>query len=227
MATAARSGSRKKDWRMNKAIRPLKSEGELFKKIMGDKWSRLHPDIQKRFEKNPEPGHPLKYKGRLEELSCSFWGRIFGYMTWPFIRGALIPCTAYDFPVDIQVYSRTGCPYIFKERLYGIPGRNPVSFTSYMKESPKGEVLEYVGAGLGMKLLVFEKDSNLHFKSDGYFWDMGLFRIPIPAVFTPGDTYLTHLNEGADRFRIRIDIRHKIFGPMFVQAGVFTEEKDA
>ncbi len=56
--------------------KPLKSEGELFKKIMGKEWLNLHPDIQKRFSKNPELGHPLKYTGTLEELSCSFWGEI-------------------------------------------------------------------------------------------------------------------------------------------------------
>jgi len=38
----------------------LSSEGEL---IMDARWNALHPDIQKRFEKNPAPGRPLRYKG--------------------------------------------------------------------------------------------------------------------------------------------------------------------
>ncbi len=201
----------------------LKSEGELFKKIMGKEWLRLHPDIQKRFEKNPVPGSPLKYRGSLEELSCSFWGKLLGYLTMPLIRGALIPYTARNVPVDIEVYSKQNCPYIFKQRTYKLPGRRPIQFTSCMKESEKGEVLEYVGAGLGMKLIVFEKDSNLHFKSDGYFWDTGLCRIPLPDILTPGNTYLMHINEGDNQFRIRIDIDHVLFGKMFVQAGVFQE----
>lgn len=204
----------------------LKSEGELFKKIMGEEWSRLHSDIQNRFEKNPVPGKPLKYHGTLEELSCSFWGKILGYITKPFIQGALIPNTAYDCPVDIKVYTKPNCPHIFKERIYKIPGRQPIKFTSYMKESEKGEVLEYVGAGLGMKLIVFEKDAQLHFKSDGYFLDIGICRIPLPDLISPGDTYLTHINEGENQFRIRIDITHKIFGKMFMQTGVFTQIRE-
>ena len=201
----------------------LKSEGELFKKIMGPQWQRLHPDIQKRFEKNPEPGTPLYYQGHLEELSCSIWGKLLGYLTLPLIKGALIPYSAYNFPVDIEVYSKINSLRIFKQRIYKLPGHKPIQFTSFMQESPKGEVLEYVGAGLGMKLLVFEKDTNLHFKSDGYFWDIGLFRIPIPNILSPGKTYLTHVNEGNDQFRIRIDIDHTLLGKMFVQAGVFHE----
>ncbi len=61
---------------MDAKVRPLRSEGR-FKKIMGDKWSRLHPDIQRRFDKNPVPGQPLKYEGVLKGLTCSFWGKVF------------------------------------------------------------------------------------------------------------------------------------------------------
>ncbi len=206
-----------------KTMQTYSSEGELFKSILGSKWESLHPDIQKRFEKNPIPGNPLKYTGNLEELSCSRWGKLLGFVTKPLIKGALIPYTEFDVPVDIQVYTKEGCSYIFKQRNYKLSNSKPIMFTSYMRQSSKGEVLEYVGMGLGMKLIVFEKDTNLHFKSDGYFWDIGLFKIPIPDILSPGATYLTHLNEGENQFRIRIDITHKLFGKMFVQAGVFNE----
>jgi hypothetical protein len=208
---------------MGKNIKPLKSEGELFKKILGDRWLCLHTDIQKRFEKNPIHGTPLYYEGILDELYCSIWGKLLGYITRPLIHGALIPHTAHHFPVHIQVYSKIDCPYIFKERIYFLPDRTPITFTSYMRESEKGEVLEYVGSGLGMKLIVFEKDSNLHFKSDGYFWDIGLFRIPIPDILSPGKTYLTHVNQGHDQFSISIIIKHPVFGIMFKQTGTFHE----
>ncbi|MET1076456.1 MAG: DUF4166 domain-containing protein [Pseudomonas sp.] len=197
-------------------------EGELFKRILGERWRALHPDIQRRFECNPLPGQPLLYSGRLEELSCSFWGRLFGLLTWPLIKGALIPHTALDFPVDIRVYSKPACSHIFKERTYRLPGRKPILFTSHMKQSPAGEVLEYVGLGLGMKLRVFEQEHNLHFQSDGYFWDLGFVRVPVHAWLSPGVTYLSHVNEGPNQFRIRIDIIHPLLGRMFTQAGVFS-----
>lgn len=49
----------------------LKSEGELFKKVLGERWKQLHPDIQRRFDADPAIGKPLRYVGTLEELSCS------------------------------------------------------------------------------------------------------------------------------------------------------------
>lgn len=201
----------------------IPSEGELFKKILGSEWLRLHPDIQARFDKNPLPGKPLRYCGELSELTCSRLGRVLGYLTMPLIDGALMPYNDAHFPVDIEVYSKENCAHIFKQRIYRLNQRRPVQFTSYMAESSKGEVLEYVGMGLGMKLVLDVRDGNLHFESDGYFWEVFGVRIPLPAWLTPGKTFLCHRNNSPVQFDIRIEIRHPLFGTTFTQAGVFRE----
>jgi hypothetical protein len=203
------------------AVRP--SEGELFKKILGPEWRKLHPDIQRRFDKTPVPGKPLRYSGSLSELKCSIIGKLLGYITLPMIQGALIPFDDADFPVDIQVYSKPDSSAIFKQRIYRLHGRQPIQFTSWMRESSRGEVLEYVGMGLGMKLLLHVQDGNLHFTSNGYFWQIFGWRIPLPGVLTPGKTFLCHQNENPDRFNIHIEIRHSLFGTTFRQVGVFHE----
>lgn len=197
------------------------SEGELFRRILGDEWLKLHPDIQGRFAKNPEPEKPLYYRGELSELSCSRFGKFLGFMTMPLIKGALIPFNDQNFPVDIEVYSKKDCPFIFKQRIYRLNGIKPIQFTSYMRESEKGEVLEYVGKGLGMKLKLHVQDGNLHFTSDGYFWDVFGLRVPLPGVLTPGKTFLCHRNDNPSQFNIRIEIKHCLFGRTFTQVGVF------
>lgn len=184
------------------------SEGRLFKKILGEEWKNLHPDIQTRFGRNPALNKPLYYTG---------------YLTLPIIKGALIPFDDFDFPVDIQVYSKPNNPSIFKQRIYRLHGRKPIQFTSYMRESDKGEVLEYVGMGLGMKLILHVKDGNLHFTSNGYFWQFLGWRIPLPDFLTPGKTNLSHCNDDPGQFNIRIEIKHSLFGTSFTQMGVFHE----
>jgi hypothetical protein len=203
------------------------SEGELFKKILGAEWRKLHPDIQRRFDKNPAPGLPLYYRGKLSELRSSRLGKLLGFITMPLIQGALIPYDDADFPVDIQVYTKPGLAHIFKQRIYRLRGRKPIQFTSHMRESEKGEVLEYVGMGLGMKLLLAVRDGNLHFASDGYFWDVFGWRMPLPGILTPGKTSLCHCNDNPWQFNIRIEIDHCIFGRTFTQVGVFREMPDA
>lgn len=201
----------------------IPSEGELFKKILGPRWRALHPDIQARFDKNPLPGKPLYYTGSLTELRSSRVGKLLGYLSMPLIRGALMPYDDADFPVDIQVYSKHHCAWIFKQRIYRLNRRKAVMFTSYMAESPRGEVLEYVGMGLGMKLLLDVREGNLHFESDGYFWQLFGVRVPLPDLLTPGKTFLCHRNNSSNQFDIRIEIRHPLFGTTFTQAGVFRE----
>jgi uncharacterized protein len=140
---------------------PGPSEGELFKKILGAAWQGLHADIRRRFDKNPSPGKALHYSGRLSELRCSRFGRLLGHLTQPLIQGALIPYSDADFPVEIQVYAKPGDPAIYKQRIYRLHGRRPIQFTSFMRESERGEVLEYVGMGLGMKLVLSVENGSL------------------------------------------------------------------
>ncbi|WP_418150615.1 DUF4166 domain-containing protein [Variovorax atrisoli] len=91
--------------------------GELFKKILGAAWLGLHPDIRRRFDKNPSPGKALHYLGSLSELRCSRFGKLLGHITQPMIQGALIPYSDADFPVEIQVYARPQDPAIYKQRI--------------------------------------------------------------------------------------------------------------
>ncbi len=125
----------------------------------------------------------------LSELTSSRLGKLLGFMTMPLIKGALMPYDDADVPVDIEVYAKPGCPAIFKRRTYRLHGRQPVRFTSHMEESARGEVLEYVGMGLGMKLLLDVRDGHLHFTSDGYFWRILGWRLPLPGILTPGKTF--------------------------------------
>ncbi len=199
------------------------SEGELFKKILGEEWEKLHPNIQTRFERNPALTKPLYYTGYLSQLTSSIFGKILGYLSLPFLKGALIPFDDFDFPVDIQVYSKPNDPSIFKQRIYHLHGRKPIQFTSYMRESKDGEVLEYVGIGLGMKFVLFVKDRDLYFTSNGYFWQILGWRIPLPDLLTPGKVFLSHCNDNPGQFNIRIEIKHAMFGTSFTQIGVFHE----
>jgi Domain of unknown function (DUF4166) len=141
----------------------------------------------------------------------------------PMIYGALIPLSDSNFPVDIQVYSKVDCPFIFKQRIYHLNRRKPIQFTSYMARSEKGEVLEYVGMGLGMKLVLSIHEGNLYFTSDGYFWELFGWPVPLPGVLTPGKTFLCHRNDSPSQFNIHIEIKHCLFGTMFTQIGVFHE----
>lgn len=203
------------------------SEGELIRHALGAHWDALHPDIQARFARNPPPDRRLYYSGTLSELACSRIGGLMARLTRPLVGGALIADVDHNVPVDIEVFSRAGDPAIFKRRVYRLNSGRQIVFTSRMVAGGPGELIEYVSARLGMKLRLRASDGDLHFTSGTYFFELGGRRIPIPRLFTPGDTWLLHRNAGHDCFDIRIEIRHPLLGLTFLQVGTFQEVEEA
>ena len=201
------------------------SEGQLFKSQVGERWQNLSPHIQKRFYANPSPDKPICYKGEMTRIECSLIGKLFANLIR--FSGALLPYTGTHIPVDILVFSKPRLPDIFKQRVYYFPGKKPFIFKSNMRLDQHGNVLEFVGFGLGMKILVTEQEGNLHFRDNGYFWKLGPFIIPLPGVFTPGKTYLVHSDMGEKAFKITIDIVDPVFGQMYYQEGIFHHVEEA
>lgn len=199
------------------------SEGALFRYKLGEEWNRLHPDVQKRFEKDPAPGKPLAYHGVMTRMDASFIGLMFAWGTR--FCGCLQPFTGNRVPVNIRVFGKPGKAAIYKRRHYLRPGKKPFRFTSAMVLGPNEEVLELVGFGMGMVLNVSVTDEgNLHFYSKSYFFKLGNVMIPLPSFMTPGETNLTHFNINPDRFSIRIDIKHPLYGQLFLHEGTFWEK---
>src|SRR5690606_22278130 len=126
--------------------------------------------------------------------------------------GALLPYVGHDVPVDIIVSTHSDRAGVFKQRTYFFPGKKPFTFNSRMLMGGNGELLEYVGAGLGMKIRIEAKDGNLHFRDDGYFIELFGRRISLPRFLSPGNTYLVHKDMGEKKFHIMIDISHPLYG---------------
>ena len=201
----------------------FESEGALFRYKLRERWAALHPDVQRRFEKNPTPDAPLHYHGVMTRMDASPLGLLAANLT-RFI-GCLQPFTEAPLPVRIQVYGKPGETDLYKFRQYLRRKRKPFLFTSRMRLGRKGEVLELVGCGFGMVLsLSVTPEGNLHFFSDHYFFRLGTHLLRLPLWLTPGVTNLTHFNIDMENFHIRIDIRHPWFGQMFLHEGRFWEK---
>ena len=92
-----------------------------------------------------------------------------------------------------------------------------------MASNEYGELIEHIGCGIYIKLAVFTKSGDLHFKSLSYFINIAGLKIPIPTLLSPGKTLLQHVDLGEKRFSICIEIVHPWLGLMFKQNGEFVE----
>ena len=68
---------------------------------------------------------------------------------------------------------------------------------------------------------VFAEAGSLHFLSTGYFVRLGRWRLPIPALLSPGQTHVIHADRGNGRFSFTMTVRHPLYGETFFQDGWF------
>lgn len=195
------------------------TEGQLFRSQLGNDWASLSPNIQARFEHDPPVGTIVRYRGIMQEIRCTRWGKLLARFVQH--TGALMPYEGEDVPVDIEVWTQRNEPDVFKRRTYHLPGRKPFVFRSRMRLEKDNKLAEYVGGGFGMFITVAVSETHLQFTDDGYFFQIGPIRIPIPRVLAPGDVYLLHEDLGPATFRITIDIRHPWYGALYFQRGTF------
>ncbi|MFT6332184.1 MAG: hypothetical protein ACJAW3_000512 [Lentimonas sp.] len=109
------------------------------------------------------------------------------------------------------------------QRSLRFENKMPITVSSLKIVDPKHGLMERVGNGLHMKLNVYEEGGNLHFVSNKYFIKIRKYYMPLPALFTPGQLNVAHIDEGNGRFRFRMSLDHKYFGQTFYQDGIFNK----
>ena len=202
-------------------------EGGLdFARLLGAGWLRLAPDIRDRFSEKPKPGRPIRYRGTMEVVDSS----AAGWMLAQFCRligTPFAPWRGCDVPVAITLRAVPGEDAIIWEREYRYRGRKPMLVRSIKRCGRDTGLREYVGGGFGMSLDICEEDGALHFRSRRYFWRRGGRLLWLPRPLTPGATHVVHQDLGDGSFRFAMTVRHRLFGTLFHQDGIFRREEIA
>jgi hypothetical protein len=201
----------------------IETEGQLIKLALGEQWNNLSAKIQARFEDEPSASKPKEYDGVMTEVSCSKLGKLMTYFT-RLINAPLIPYCEKNVPIEVKVYKESGNPIDHKSRIYYFTGKKPFKVHSAMSLNNKGEFEEYVNSWLGMKMKVYAAEGNLYFEGMSYFVKIANWRLPIPLLISPGRAYIKHSDYGDDSFLVRIEMKHPLFGMMFLQEGIFKEK---
>lgn len=189
-----------------------------FRALLGEAaWARLPDTVQARFAAGAH-ATPCVYAGRMS-VRASPLGWLFA-QACRLIGTPLAPWTGEDIPVEVSVSlaARGGITWA---RLYRFPGHAPASVSSRKLMSPRGDLLEVVRGGLGMRLAVAEEDGALVFRSLGYIVRVGSWTIPLPALLTPGQAWVEHRDLGGGAFRFSLRFVHPLAGETMFQTGVF------
>jgi len=190
---------------------------------LGSHWHQLHPNVQRRFNRLPSETEPIIYDGIMEQVSCSRAGWLFAFLS-QIIGNPLSPHQGRQIPMEVVLTTRPGQPGVYWQRSYQFPNKPPFSVTS-VKKDDQGRMMEMVGGGFGMFLVVFAENGELHFKSTRYFWKFWRWYVPLPHWLSPGETHVIHQDLGGGEFRFTITMDHPILQRTFFQTGVFHERK--
>lgn len=191
-----------------------------FERLLGaDAWARLPAAVRVRFGAAAHASAPTVYRG-IACVKASLAGRVLAHVC-RCIGTPVAPYVGDEVPIMVRVYrDREG---IVWERAYAFSGRTCVVKST--KQVAGGALVEKLGAGLHMRLRVYEDDGALRFASVGYFFQLGAWRLDLPDWFLPGGTHVAHVDLGAGQFRFTMRTQHRWFGELFHQDGIFNEAK--
>jgi hypothetical protein len=189
-----------------------------FRQLLGEAaWSNLPRAVQARFGSRAHCGHDTLYRGSMS-VRASVCGRILAHVC-RLIGTPVAPWTGEQVRMHVRVFEcATG---IVWERKYEFADHAPVVVRSTKQLDSDGHLVESLGAGLHMRLRVYEALGQLHFLSSGYYFAIGALRIALPGWFLPGTTHVIHADLGAGNFRFSMVTRHRWLGELYAQHGVF------
>lgn len=163
-----------------------------FRQIVGEAaWRDLPEPVRRRFSKQAKPGDVTLYRGRVVETTLSPSGRILAWLAT--LIGAPLPATqGATGPATVTVIEDPALGGQSWTRVFPRPGGFPqVVHSAKRFQGPTG-LEEYVGAGIGMTLVLAVERGALLFRSDRYFIELGGVRLLIPRAFEPGRMEIIH-----------------------------------
>ena len=185
-------------------------------------WARLAPAVRQRFGPGYEPGgaRARTYRGVMDvQRSPIGWAFAMAGR----LLGRPLPCRAgLAVPTTVRVEPH-GAGVRWERTLRFPAGAERVA--SSKETGRDGRLVESTGRLL-MELDVSEQAGALLFRSRRYLLRLGQWRLPIPALLTPGACEVRHTDAGPGRFRFTLTATHPAWGVTFRQDGFFTDGED-
>lgn len=200
----------------------------IYQRALGTDFDRLHPQIQRRFGFSSADGMASIGRGVMDEVwKGRFYTVPFLYVgTW---RRIMFPETGRDIPFTIENYA-------FRDAF----GRETVSwvrtfqskrtrrFDAYMVYSERrGRIVDYLGShehlAVDIDLRVDER-GGLRLRSGSQRFYEGFLGFPFPMLFSGIADVREWYDDDLGRFRIEVDVRNRVWGPLFGYRGTFDVE---
>ncbi|GAA1923376.1 DUF4166 domain-containing protein [Streptomyces durmitorensis] len=199
----------------------------IFRTVMGSDFDRLHPQLQRRFSVGLASGEACTGRGVMDRI----WhgaGFVKPFLALGGTRNILVPRAGRDVPFTIEnvPYADTfGRETVSFVRTFDLPGRSR-RFDAQMVLGPQGDrILDYLGTHqhLASDLhLRAEPDGSLLIRSGEHRFREGPVDVRVPELIGGDAEVRESYDDSTGRFRIRVRVVNRYFGPLFGYEGSFT-----
>ncbi|MEV5144573.1 DUF4166 domain-containing protein [Streptomyces sp. NPDC052727] len=199
----------------------------IFQTAMGPGFQRLHPALRRRFSVGLAGGEACTGRGVMDRI---WHGPAFvkPFLALGATRNILVPRAGRNVPFMIEnvPYTDTfGRETVSFVRTFHLPGRAR-RFDAQMVLGPRGDrVLDYLGTHQHLATdLRFhaEPDGSLLIRSGAHRFREGPVDVRVPELIGATAEVRESYDETAGRFRIRVRVVNRWFGPLFGYEGSFT-----
>ena len=186
-------------------------------------WNQLPHAVRQRFSKKVDHGAVAIYMGNLTTARASKVGKILAQVLR--LIGAPLPLgQGISVPAIVSVSEDTMEKGQIWTRIYGSKKGFPQVIQSAKRFSGPTGLKEYIGFGVTMTLRAMVEERSLIFRSVGFYFSAGPFRITLPQWLSPGRVTVRHqdLQDGFFNFSLQLD--HPLFGELIYQAGIYQDK---
>ncbi|CAM5421426.1 MULTISPECIES: DUF4166 domain-containing protein [Streptomyces] len=199
----------------------------IFQTAMGAEFQRLHPALRRRFSVGLAGGEACTGRGVMDRI---WHGPAFvkPFLALGATRNILVPRPGRNVPFVIEnvpyrdTFGRETVSFV---RTFHLPGRAR-RFDAQMVLGPRGDrVLDYLGTHQHLATdLRFraEPDGSLLIRSGTHRFREGPVDVRVPALIGATAEVRESYDETTGRFRVRVRVVNRWFGPLFGYEGSFT-----
>ncbi|MGV9934616.1 DUF4166 domain-containing protein [Streptomyces olivaceoviridis] len=199
----------------------------IFQTAMGAEFQRLHPALRRRFSVGLAGGEACTGRGVMDRI---WHGPAFvkPFLVLGATRNILVPRPGRNVPFVIEnvpyrdTFGRETVSFV---RTFHLPGRAR-RFDAQMVLGPRGDrVLDYLGTHQHLATdLHFraEPDGSLLIRSGAHRFREGPVDVRVPEFIGATAEVRESYDETTGRFRVRVRVVNRWFGPLFGYEGSFT-----
>jgi hypothetical protein len=197
----------------------------IYQRALGSDFARLHSQIQRRFGFASADGVASVGRGVMDEIwRGPFWTLPFlGVGAW---RRILLPVRGRDVPFTIENFAYVdphGRETVTWVRTFATP--RPRRFDAYMVWSERrGCIVDYLGSHQHLAVdidLSVDAEGGLRLRSGEQRFREGPVDFRFPLLFSGVADVREWYDDRAERFRILVDVRNRVWGPLFGYRGSF------